>query len=595
MFMSRTATHRIVSEYQIWVVFAILIAGLILFVWQRIRYDIVAILMLLAVGLTGILSFEELFSGFSNHAIITIAAALIIAKALENSGILDKFQEHLLKFKKRPMIPFIILLAVVGLVSGFINDIAALAITLPIALSLAHHMKINPSKMLIPLAYASIIGGSLTLIGTASNIVMGSIVKRELGRPLEIFEFFPVGIVLIAVFIVVFFVLGKRVLPSRDSPYAGEKFDLPEYLAEIQVTDKSRFIDKTIGDLEEEFEIDVVRVIREHHERDMPKSHTRIGLGDMLIVKTDVEILNKLTKGTGLTPISDASDKTKDLQVIEVVVLPDSPVINKTAKQLRLRDHFDVSLLGISRHNSTLTKRVDEVRIKIADVLLLEAAQADLQNTLQELQCVPLRRRGISLHSQAPTKITLAIAIVAIALSAFGIFPVEISLSIGAVAMLLTKSISLKEVYSTIHWPILILIGAIIPFGIAMENTGADIFIAERILQMGITEPLIALAIIFIATTLLSNVINNVAAAVFMAPVALQISNILDVSGFPMIMGVIFGAAVPYLTPISHHSNLLVMEAGGYKFQDYLRLGIPMTIITMIVVLLLIPILWPFR
>jgi di/tricarboxylate transporter len=550
--------------------------------------------MLLSLGLTGILSFEELFSGFASHAIITIAAALIIAKALENSGILDTFQEYLLRFEKRPMIPFILLLALVGLISGFINDIAALAITLPIALTLSRSMKINPSKILIPLAYASIIGGSLTLIGTASNIVMGSIAKRELGRSLEIFEFFPVGIVLLAVFIIVFFVMGRRVLPSRDSPYAGEKFDLPEYLAEIQVTDKSKFIDKTIGNLEAEFEVDVVRMVRMQHEREMPHSNTRIGLGDMLIVKVDSEILNKLTKDTGLTIISDASDKTKDLQVMEVVVLPDSTILNKSARQLYLRDHFNVSLLGIARHGSTLTKRVDDIKIKIGDVLLLETAQSNITNTLQEIKCVPLHKRGISLHSQTPSKITLTIAIVAITLSAFGVLPVEISLSIGAVAMLLTKSISLKDVYSTIHWPILILIGAIIPFGMAMENTGADVFIAERILQMGIIEPIMALVIIFIATTLLSNVINNVAAAVFMSPVALQISNMLDVSGFPMLMGVIFGAAMPYLTPISHHSNLLVMEVGGYKFQDYLRLGIPMTIATMLIVLLLVPILWPF-
>lgn len=584
------------AEYQIWVIFAILAAGLVLFIWQRIRYDVVAILMLLAVGLTGVLSFEELFSGFASHALITIASALIIAKSLENSGMLDKFQDYLMRFEKRPIIPFILLLAIVGLISGFINDIAALAITLPVALSLSHSLKINPSKMLIPLAYASIIGGSLTLIGTASNIVMGSVAKRELGRPIEIFEFFPVGITLIAVFIVVFFVLGRRVLPSRDSPYSGEKFELPEYLAEVQVTEKSKFIGKTIGELEKEmdFEIDVVRMIRERHERDMPHSNTKMGLGDVLIVRSEAEFLERLTKDTGLAPISDASDKAKDMQVVEVVVLPDSSLIGRTARQSSLRDHYSATLVGIARHGSTLTRRVDEVRIRAADILLLEAAQADLHAILQELQCAPLRRRGISLQPRSPAMLTLAIAGVAIAMSAFGIFPVEISLSIGAIAMLLTRSITLKEVYSTIHWPILILIGAIIPFGIAMESTGADAFIAERILQTGVAEPLLALAIIFAATTLLSNVINNVAAAVFMAPVALQISAMLDVSGFPMLMGVIFGAAVPYLTPISHHSNLLVMEAGGYKFQDYLRLGMPMTVATMAVVLLLVPMLWPF-
>ncbi len=582
------------AEEQIWIVFAILLAGLVLFVWQKIRYDIVAALMLLAIGLTGIVSTEELFSGFASSAVITVASALVVAKGLENSGILDKAEEFLLKFEKRPYIPLLLLLVMVSLVSGFINDIAALAISLPIAISLSRSLKLTPSKILIPLAYASIIGGSLTLIGTASNIVMGSVAKRELGRPLEIFEFFPVGLVLIIVFIILFLIIGRKILPNRPSPYATEKFELPKYITEVQVNDRSDFVDKTIGEFEKEFDyLDVVRIVRERHERDMPHSNTKIGLGDVLVIRSDVEGLNKL-KESGLDFLRDSEEKLKDLDVVEAIVMPNSILADRTARQTRLRDRYTVSLLGVARHGSTLIKRVDDVKIKTGDVLLLEVAQSDLQNVLRELQCAPLKKRGISLHERAPSILTLVIAGVCIALSAFSILPIEISLTLGALAMLLSRSLSLKEAYSAIHWPILILIGSIIPFGIAMVNTGADKFIAETIMQTGISEPIMALIIIFAATTLLSNVMNNVATAVFMAPVALQLSQILDVSGFPMLMAVVFGAAVPYLTPISHHSNLLVMEAGGYKFTDYLRFGIPLTLATMVIVIFLVPILWPF-
>ncbi len=582
------------GEEQIWIVFAILIAGLVLFVWQKIRYDIVAALMLLAIGLTGIVSTEELFSGFASSAVITVASALVVAKGLENSGILDKAEEFLLKFEKRPYIPFILLLVMVSLVSGFINDIAALAISLPIAISLSRSLKLTPSKILIPLAYASIIGGSLTLIGTASNIVMGSVAKRELGRPLEIFEFFPVGLVLVIVFVILFLIIGRKILPNRPSPYATEKFELPKYITEVQVNDKSDFIGKTIGEFEKEFDyLDVVRIVRERHERDMPHSNTKIGLGDVLVIRSDVEGLRKL-KESGLDFLRDSEEKLKDLDVVEAIVMPNSILADKTARQTRLRDRYTVSLLGVARHGSTLIKRVDDVKIKTGDVLLLEVAQSDLQDVLRELQCAPLKKRGISLHERAPSILTLVIAGVSIALSAFSILPIEISLTLGALAMLLSKSLSLKEAYSAIHWPILILIGSIIPFGIAMVNTGADKFIADTIMQTGISEPIMALIIIFAATTLLSNVMNNVAASVFMAPVALQLSQILDISGFPMLMAVVFGAAVPYLTPISHHSNLLVMEAGGYKFTDYLRFGIPLTLATMVIVIFLVPILWPF-
>ena len=582
------------AEEQIWIVFAILIAGLVLFVWQKIRYDIVAALMLLAIGLTGIVSTEELFSGFASSAVITVASALVVAKGLENSGILDKAEEFLLKFEKRPIIPFLLLLVMVSLVSGFINDIAALAISLPVAISLSRSLKLTPSKILIPLAYASIIGGSLTLIGTASNIVMGSVAKRELGRPLEIFEFFPVGLVLVIVFVILFLIIGRKILPNRPSPYATDKFELPKYITEVQVNDRSDFIDKTIGEFEKEFDyLDVVRIVRERHERDMPHSNTKIGLGDVLVIRSDAEGLNKL-KESGLDFLRDSEEKLKDLDVVEAIVMPNSILADRTARQTRLRDRYTVSLLGVARHGSTLIKRVDDVKIKTGDVLLFEVAQSDLQDVLRELQCAPLKKRGISLHERAPSILTLVIAGVCIALSAFSILPIEISLTLGALAMLLSKSLSLKEAYSAIHWPILILIGSIIPFGIAMVNTGADKFIAETIMQTGISEPIMALIIIFAATTLLSNVMNNVAASVFMAPVALQLSQILDISGFPMLMAVVFGAAVPYLTPISHHSNLLVMEAGGYKFTDYLRFGIPLTLATMVIVIFLVPILWPF-
>jgi di/tricarboxylate transporter len=603
------------AEYQIWIVFAILISGITLFILQRIRYDIVAALMLLAVGLAGILSFEELFSGFASPAVITVAAALVIAKGLENSGLLDRVEEYLLRFESRPMLPFLLLLTMVAIVSGFINNIAALAITLPIALSLSHRLKLEPSKMLIPLAYASVIGGSITLIGTPSNILIGTIAREELGRQLDIFEFIPVGLPLIVVFLAVFLIMGKYVLPKRTTPYAGERFELPKYITELTVTEKSKFSGNSIGQLEKEYDwtIDVVRIIRGSRETETPYSNTRIMVGDVLVIRTEAEELENIVKGTGLE-IRKKSDeekekekaiekeknkeqekKGKELKVVEVVVLPDSALINKTAKQMYIRDRFNVTLLGIARHGSTITKRVAEIRIKLGDVLLLEAAEADLQNVFEELKCAPLRTRGISLHARAPPVLTLLIAGVSIALSAFNILPIEVGLSIGAVGMLVLRCIDIKEAYNAIQWPILVLIGALIPFGTAMQKTGADRFIAEQISNVGATDPIVALVVIFIVTTLLSNVINNVAAAVFMAPVALQLSEILSISGFPMLMAVAFAAAVPYLTPISHQSNLLVMEAGGYKFTDYIRLGAPLTVVTAIVVLLLVPIFWPFQ
>ncbi|MBI4258255.1 MAG: SLC13 family permease, partial [Thaumarchaeota archaeon] len=449
------------TEFQVWIVFGTLSAGIVLFASQRIRYDVVSVLMLLALGLTGILSLDELFLGFASPAVITVASALVIARALYISGAIERLSDALLRFKSRPIVPFILLLAIVSLSSGFINDIAALAIALPLAVSLSRGLKLEPSKILIPLAYASIMGGALTLIGTASNIVMSSIARQELGRNLGIFEFAFVGLPLISVFLILVFLFGKRVLPVRASAYAHDKFELPRYIAEVQVSEKSRFVGKTAGELEKEYdgEIEVVRVVRGSLERELPHSNTKLRSGDFLVVRIEPEGLRRLTEDTGLQIKKNGEaeeDKIKGLEVVEAVVLPTSVLIERTARQIHLRDWLNVTLLGVARHRATLTRRVGDVRIKVGDVLLLEGAQADLATVFQELKCVPLGGRRVTLGPRAPQVLTLTIAGISIALSALGILPTEVALATGAVSMILLKSISIEEAYRSIQWPILI-------------------------------------------------------------------------------------------------------------------------------------------
>jgi di/tricarboxylate transporter len=586
------------SELQIGIVFGLLFLGIIMFAWQRIRYDVVAIIMLLTLGLSGVLSFSELFQGFSSPAVITVASALVIARALQNTGYLDKVAEGLLRFDKRPVIPLFLLLAAISLASGFINDIAALAIALPVGISLSKSLGIKPSKILIPMAYAALIGGGLTLIGTPSNIVAGSIAIQKLGRPIGVFEFTPVGIPVLLSLLFLFLLIGRRVLPVRTSPYETEGgFKLPSYIFEVKASEKSNFLGRTIGELEKKFEnTEVVRIIRGNLEREMPHSNTKIGIADTLVVRSDTGDLEKMVKETGLQTlkVEEEEEKTKGLSLTEVIVMSGSPLIGRSASQVHLRDWLHVTLLGISRHGSPLTKKVGKIGIKEGDVLMIETAEADLARMCQELKLAPLRTRGVSLHAYAPPKLTLAIAIASILLGALNIIPINVALALGAVGMLLSKSVSIKEAYDAIPWPILILIGSLIPFGIAMETTGADIIIAEAIVQMGVSGPIVALIVVYVTTNLLSNVMNNVAATVFMAPVALRLGETLGIAGFPLLMGVAFAAAMPFMTPISHKCNLLVMEAGGYRFTDYLRLGIPLTLVAGSVVILLVPLLWPF-
>ena len=586
------------QELQIGIVFSLLAAGIVMFAWQRIRYDLVAFIMLLGLGITSILSFEELFQGFSSSAVITVASALIIARGLSNTGILDKVAEGLLRFEKRPIIPFLLLLAAIAIASGFINDIAALAIMLPVGISLSKSLGIRSSKILIPMGYAALIGGGLTLIGTPSNIVVGSIAIQELGRPIGIFEFTPVGILVLISLLLLFVLVGRRILPLRTSPHEVDEGSLlPNYVFEVKATEKSSFLGKTIGDLEKEFTgIEVVRIIKNNRESEMPHNKTKIANGNIIVVRADAEDLDKMRRERGLETVKseEVIEMQKGLSLIEVIVMSGSSLIGRSASELHLRDWLNVTLIGIARHRSALTRKVGNISIKEGDALMLEAADADLTRTCQELKCAPLRARGILLHAHAPKKLTLIIAIVAISLGTLNIIPISVALALGAVGMLLGNSVKIKEAYETVPWPILILIGSLIPFGVAMEKTGADIIIAETIFLMGVTAPIVALIVVYVTTNLLSNVMNNVAATVFMAPVALRLGDILGVAGFPLLMGVAFAAAMPFLTPISHKCNLLVMEAGGYRFTDYLRLGIPLTVITGSIVILLVSVLWPF-
>lgn len=579
------------------IIFGLLLFGIIMFVWQKIRYDVVAIMMLLSLGILGIISFDNLFLGFSSPAVITVASALIISRGIQNTGFLDKISDGLLKFDKRPIFPLILLLAIISLASGFINDIAALAIALPVGISLSKSLNIQSSKILIPMAYAALIGGGLTLIGTPSNIVAGSIAIQELGRPIGTFEFTPVGISVLVGLLILFILIGKKILPIRKSPYdVDEGFELPSYIFEMKATEKTKIKGKTIGELEKSFEnIEVVRIIRENSERNIPHSKTKIGETDILVVRSEADDIEKVVKETGLEILKkdEKDDKIKGLTPIEVIVMSGSSLIGRSANQTNIRDKLDVTLLGIARKGSALTKKVGDIRIKEGDFLMIEVGEADLSRMCQELTLVPLRTRGITLHSYAPPKLTLFLAIISISLGTLNIIPINVALALGAVGMLLFNSVSIKEAYEAVPWPIIILIGSLIPFGLAMENTGADILIAETIIQLGIKEPIAVLIVVYTLTNLLSNVMNNVAATVFMAPVALKFGEILSIDGFPLLMVVAFAASMPFMTPISHKCNLLVMEAGGYKFIDYLRLGFPLTLLTAALVLFLVPQIWP--
>ncbi|MHB1435760.1 MAG: SLC13 family permease [Thermoplasmata archaeon] len=589
------------------VVFGILAVGVALFVWQKLRYDLVAVLMLLALGLSGVIPFTGLFLGFASSAVITIVSSLVLARALVNSGVLFGIARGLHRLRYGPTLSFALLIAITAGLSGFVSDVATFTILLPVGLTLGKKYGLPPSKFLIPMAAGAIAGGSLTLIGTSSNIVLGSIVQSSTGLSLNIFAFTPIGAVIVLAVVLLFVAVGLRFLPSRQGPVgSGDRELLPAYTLELIVGGGSKWAGRSIGEFEREYgeEVTVERIVRGPVEWATPRSDSLLQSGDRLILRSRAENLTELLQGSGLdrvpspaegaeTPSRPLAEPLGPMATVEVVVTSSSPLVGNAARELALRDRYHAQLIGIARQGAFLTRRVAETPIRSGDVLLLQLAERRTEEVFRALRVLPTGVTPAGVEGGRPL-LVVGIWVASIAIAAVGLLPVDISLALGAVATLLSGSLSPKEAYSAVHWPVVILTGCLIPFGTAVTQSGAAGQIASALLSTGLRSPWAVLAVLLVVTLLMANIIPNVAAVVVMAPVGLAFGSILSIHPLPLLMAIGYGATLPYLTPVGHPVNLLSLDIAGYRFQDFLRFGLPLTIISVVAMILLIPVVFPF-
>ncbi len=589
------------------VVFGILGVGVALFAWQKLRYDLVAVLMLLALGLSGVIPFTGLFLGFASSAVITIVSSLVLARALVNSGVLFGIARGLHRLRYGPTLSFALLVAITAGLSGFVSDVATFTILLPVGLTLGKKYGLPPSKFLIPMAAGAIAGGSLTLIGTSSNIVLGSLVQSSTGLSLNIFAFTPIGAVIVLAVILLFVAVGLRLLPSRTGPVgSGDRELLPTYTLELVVSEGSRWAGRPVGEFEGVYgdEVTVERIVRGPVEWAAPRSGTLLQSGDRLILRSRAENLGELLQGSGLdrapTPAEGAGAPSRSLAeplgpvtTAEVVVTSSSPLVGSTARELALRDRYHAQLIGIARQGAFLTRRVAETPVRSGDVLLLQLPEPRAEEVYRTLRVLPTGVTPAAVEGGRPL-LVVGIWVVAIAVAAVGLLPVDIALALGAVATLLSGSLSPKEAYSAVHWPVVILTGCLIPFGTAVTQSGAAGQIASVFLSTGLRSPWTVLAVLLVVTLLMANIIPNVAAVVVMAPVGLAFASILSIHPLPLLMAIGYGATLPYLTPVGHPVNLLSLDIAGYRFQDFLRFGIPLTILSVVTMIVLIPVVFPF-
>jgi di/tricarboxylate transporter len=586
------------------IVFAVLAAALALFVWGRWRYDLVAMMALLAVLLTGVLPMDRAFDGFGNPAVITVAAVLVISRALQQAGLVDVIVRLLAPYKGRPILQIVVQTTVVAVLSAFMNNVGALAIMLPVALRQAYRDGYAPAIALMPLAFGSILGGLVTLIGTPPNILISTFRARAVGEGYGMFAFAPVGGVVAVAGVAFVALIGWRLLPKdrRAAPDPEKLFDIANYVTELRVPDESARAGSTIADLEAlaDGDVRVLGIVRGKTRRLVPRPYERIQGGDVLVVEADAAAIKAVVSASDLTleeaaPLSRDDLRNDEVVLSEVIVPPSSRLLGRSATSLRLRTIHGVNLLAIARHGVQVKRRLADILLDPGDVLLLQGSSARIADAIGELGLLPLVERNVTITK--PRRLALSASVFALAIGAVvvGLLPVHVAFATAAVTLTLLGVLGRDEPYAAIDWPVIVLLGAMIPVATALEATGGTGLIAGWVMAAaGGLGPVWVLVTLMVATMMISDVVNNNATAVLMAPLAIDLAARLQVSVDPLLMAVAIGASCAFLTPIGHQSNTLVLKPGGYRFADYWRMGLPLEILIVAVSVPLILVVWPW-
>ena len=584
------------------IVFGTLILVIILFAWGRIRHDLVALIALSITVIFGVTDPDVAFKGFGHPAVITVAAVLVIGKALEFSGLIDLLGKWVMKLGDNLILQIITLSVLVAIASAFMNNVGALAIMMPVAIHLARKSGNPPSYLLMPIAFASLLGGMTTLIGTPPNIIIATFRADEMGQAFGMFDFSKVGIFILIAGILFITLIGWRLIPKRTTKKSDDAiFTIDDYISEMEVVKGSAIIGKSIGELADisEAEIQVLGLVRDGKRIHAPEPEEVFKIKDIILIESDTDGLKLFTEDAGVKLVGgkkfrkDAQGSDK-IAINEAVVMADSSLIGQTAASMRMRSKYSINLLAIARRDQKIHKRIDHVVFKTGDVLLLQGREHMLDETITSMGCLPLARRGLRLGYK--TKIPLALGVFSLAIITVvsGLLPVQVAFTLAAIVMILTGVLPIKHLYTSIDWPVIVLLGAMIPVGTALETSGGAERIAAIILNMGEVIPAWALlAIILGVTMFVSDIINNAATVVLMAPIAISVANGHGYSIDPFLMAVAIGGSCAFLTPIGHQSNTLVMGPGGYKFTDYWRMGLPLELIIVAIGVPLIMFFWP--
>ncbi|MGJ8606029.1 MAG: SLC13 family permease [Marivita sp.] len=615
--------------------FAVLAAMMALFLWGRFRHDVVALAALMACVIAGLVPAPEAFAGFGHPAVITVACVLVLSQGLHNTGAVDWLARSLLPRDAGRLVSMLALMGLGAIMSGFMNNVGAMALLMPIAVQLSDRLKLTPGQVLMPLAFGTILGGMTTLVGTPPNLIVSGF-REEAGLgAFGMFDFAPVGVAVAVLGVIFTATIGWRLVPARVSTM-GDGFETGTYMTEVRVPAKSKAIGLTLRRFEtgiKDSGAQITGLVRNEVRITAPHGGRLIREGDILALNTDVDGLAEALSVFDITleeqerpaekdaeqdetaapesaqdtddaeggkekekdkDAEDGKDRDEDIILRELVVLPGSNIVGRSASDLRLRTRYGINLLAVSRQGKPPRSRLRKLKLKSGDLLMMQGPAEMLADFISDTRCVPLGERELRIPDKRMAIIAGAIMLGAIGLVTLGLLPAAVAFVLGVLASMLLRTVPPRQIYTSIDWPVIVLLAALIPVAGAMQTTGAaDLlarFLVETIAQ---GNAIAALAVVLITAMFLSDVMNNAATAAVLCPIAIGIAAALGVNPDSFLMAVAIGASCAFLTPIGHQNNTLILGPGGFRFGDYWRLGLPLEVLVVVVSMPLLLVVWP--
>ncbi|MEO2054333.1 MAG: SLC13 family permease [Nitrospira sp.] len=585
-------------------VLALAATAVILFVAEIFPVDLVALMVMSTLLVSRIISPEEGISGFSNMATVTVGAMFVLSAGLYKTGALNFIGVHLVRVGKRNFwVALITMMLTIGGISAFVNNTAAVAIFMPIVLSVARDIKVSPSKLLMPLSFAAMFGGVCTLIGTSTNILVDSIAIRHGLPPFGMFEFSRLGLIIFGAGVLYMMMIGVRLIPStRASGDLTEEFGMGDYLTEIIILPKAKSIGLSLGSspLIQDLDIDVLEVFRVGRRLLLPAPGIILQEYDILRVRCNVEKIQALQEREGITIKSGIEWRDADLEstqavLVEAVVAPNSMLEGKTLKTIRFRHRFGATALAIRHRGDVMHEKLETTTLRAGDALLIEVKHDHMDQLKQHPAFVFISEVDLPEFRKRKIIPALIIIISVVTTAAIGLFPIVVSAVVGSVLLVLTGSITLEEAYEAIEWKVIFLLAGVLTLGIALEKTGAALLLSNVLISgVGQWGPTALLSAIFFLTMMLTNVMSNNATAALLAPIAIVTAESVGLSPRPFLMAVMFAASLSFMSPVGYQTNTLIYGPGQYRYSDFVRVGTPLNMLFWVLSTWLIPVFWPF-